>query len=167
MRRLSLSVQQEARLRRELKRNENVTCYRRAVALLAVHEGHSVVQVAELLGVTRQSIYNWIANYGHENEDFDLRDALRPGRPPLVTQALRGMLASAFRQAPEELGFAVENWTTKLLREHLLAQSGREFCKETLRLHVRRLGYVYQDGRYVLEPNGRCTKVRTTSEDAT
>jgi transposase len=134
-----------------MKRSRNVQVYRRAAALLAIHEGQSVLQVAELLGVTRQSIYNWIAAYGQADENMDLRDAPRAGRPPLVTEELQGVLSAAFAHAPAELGYAAEYWTASLLQEHLLAQYGQQLSDETLRRHLGRLGYVWKDRRYVLE----------------
>jgi transposase len=163
---ITLTENQTAQLRGEMKHSPNVQVYRRATALLAVHGGQSVIQVAELLGVTRQSIYNWIATYGRPDENLDLRDAPRAGRPPLVTEELQGLLAAAFRQAPAELGYPAENWTASLLREHLCAQGGRQLSDETLRRHLGRLGYVWKDRRYVLERKDGTAETRPATEDA-
>src|SRR5512142_3528208 len=56
----------------------------RAQALLWLAEGAGAGEVAELLHVSRQTVYNWVGEY-HERAGLPLaerlRDAPRPGRP--------------------------------------------------------------------------------------
>ena len=161
---IHLTEGQRAQLRIEMKCSRTVQVYRRAAALLAIHEGKSVTQVAGLLGVARQSIYNWIASYGNSERNLDLRDAPRAGRPPLVTQELAELLANAFQQTPADLGYSAVNWTASLLQEHLSVRCGRHLSDETLRRHLGRLGYVWKDRQYVLRSTGAPARINTTSE---
>src|SRR5947209_10595741 len=66
--------------------------YRRAVALLALDEGQSVGAVADLLGVSRQSVYNWAEAYDHAPGPEALRDHYGGGRPSLWTRSLQRLL---------------------------------------------------------------------------
>ena len=59
MRAIHLTIAQRQLLRAGLDAPPRTGFYRRALALLALDEGRSVAEVAELLGVTRQRIYNW------------------------------------------------------------------------------------------------------------
>lgn len=56
-----------ARGRKQLERTLHRTCdarvYRRTLAILEVGRGESVADVARMLGVSRQSVYNWLAEF--------------------------------------------------------------------------------------------------------
>lgn len=150
---MNLSVAQQAQLRHEIKHSDDVNVYRRATALLAVHEGQPVSQVARLLRVTRQSIYKWIATYGETEHELDLKDAERSGRPTLWTQELQRLLEESLQQTPGWIGYPAPHWTVKLLREHLVTRAARQLSEETVRRKLRGLGYVWKRRRYVLPGN--------------
>jgi transposase len=148
MRSIELTPEQQARLRRELARNPSSVVYRRAAAILAVHQGRSVHHVAQLLGVTRQSVYNWLDAYTGPAAQEDLRDAPRPGRPPAWSPDLHGLLQTAMERGPTALGCPADSWTPPILRDFITAKAGRSFSGETLRRKLDLLGYVWRDGRY-------------------
>jgi len=149
---LTLSAGQQALLRQEMKRNSNVHVYRRAAALLAIHEGTPVAQVALLLGVTRQSIYNWIATYGGAGEQLDLTDGKRSGRPSRWNEKMQAALQAALQQTPAHFGYAARQWTVALLQGHLAVYSDRGISAETLRRRLQAAGYTWRRDRYVLKP---------------
>jgi transposase len=72
-----------------------------------------------MLGVTRQSIYNWIEAYSQEYNPTVLRDALRSGRPSLWTEDSQSLLRELLTTSPDRLGYFAVNWTVPLLREQL------------------------------------------------
>src|SRR5262245_3929776 len=55
-----LTPQQRYRLRRVRDRADDADTFRRTLALLQLDQGLSVATVAAELGVTRQSVYNWL-----------------------------------------------------------------------------------------------------------
>lgn len=144
-----LSALQAAKLRAELSGCKNRNTYRRAAALLAAHQGLPVSRIAEFLGVTRQSIYNWITTYGTEQDTIDLQDAPRSGRPPVWSAELDAFVQSALNRSPQSFGYADEQWTTKNLRNHLVFSLQKTVSGETLRRRLRDLGYVWRNRRYV------------------
>jgi transposase len=144
-----LSAVQEARMRAELTGGKSPKVYRRAAALLAVHQGWPVTSIAQLLGVARQSVYNWIAVYGTADEEIDLTDAPRSGRPALWTEDLDNVLMDAVDHSPSSFGFSVEQWTAGILRDYLAACRQKNFSAETIRRRLRQLGYLWKGARYI------------------
>lgn len=78
---LKLTWWQWHRLEKQLKETQEVHLYRRTLAVLEVNRGRSVAEVAQMLGVTRQSVHNWIASYARAYDPHALQDELREGRP--------------------------------------------------------------------------------------
>src|SRR5271155_5795172 len=100
MNQLNLSIEHSARLRAELKHCKSSNVYRRATALLAVNQGTGISNIASLLGVTRQTIYNWISAYSEDNKKTNLSDAPRSGRPRLLTQEVDASIVHALAFSP-------------------------------------------------------------------
>jgi transposase len=150
---LSLSAEQQNRLRCELKQPTNAQVYRRAAALLALHQGRSPGDVASLLGVTRQTVYNWLSSRGRANQALNLKDAPRAGRPSVWTGKLDLLLKEALQASPSQFGYVASHWSAPLLREHLVVSHSSEVSPETVRRRLRRLGYNWTDGRYVRQLN--------------
>jgi len=146
---ITLSNDQKSRLRLELTNTANLRVYRRATALLALHEGLPPGQVANLLGISRQTLYNWIITYGGAGENFELADSPRSGRPTLWTEDLRRFVQETISQSPSQLGYEVAHWTAKALQTHLATSRKTHVSKEALRRYLRILGYVWKNGRYV------------------
>lgn len=73
-------------LRSQLRHTLDARVCRRTLAVLEVDRGRSIAQVAQMLGVTRQSVYNWLASYGTAHDAAALVDAPRGGRPRLWTE---------------------------------------------------------------------------------
>ena len=69
----------------QLSQTDDVGLYRRTLALLLWARGTSVSEIASLVQVRRQSVYNWLATYTTSSDPTRLRDAARSGRPPRWT----------------------------------------------------------------------------------
>jgi transposase len=111
------------------------------------------VHVAQSLGVSRQSLYNWLARYQQSYDPAALCDHRGGGRPSLWTPHLQAALTESLAQPPDHWGYQAANWTVPLLIEHLVATSGQRLSDSTLRRELRRLGYVWKRPRYVLAPD--------------
>ena len=153
---LQLTAAQRRQLQRQLRHPGDVRPYRRAVALLEVARGQPVAAVADLLGVSRQSVYHWVQAYRRCPGLQVLADGYGAGRPSLWTPQLQALLQAALRQRPGELGYLGVNWTVPLLREHLGRVGGRWLSQDTIRRELDRLGYVWKRFRYALpaDPQG-------------
>ena len=145
-----LTSVQRRRLQAALKAPPSAAFPRRAVALLALDEGRPVGEVAEFLGVSRQSVYNWARAFAQSPRPDALYDGFGGGRPTLWAAEAQALLPVCFRRRPEESGYAGVNWTVPLLREYLHDRAGLLLSEDTIRRQLQRLGYVWKRFRYVL-----------------
>jgi putative transposase len=155
---LHLTPSQRRQLRVRLRGTQDASYYRRLLALLELDRGCTVAAVADRLGVTRQSVYHWVACYQRCPRPGALRDHYGVGRPSLWTDALQTLLRAALRQRPDQLGYVGVNWTVPLLREHLHKCGGLSLSEDTIRRELDRLGYVWKRYRYMLPPDPRREK---------
>jgi transposase len=153
-----LTTAQMRQLEHQLAQIDDVRLYRRTLALLVWGRGSSVAEIASLLGVRRQSVYNWIAIYTQTYDPHCLRDDERSGRPPRWTAQFEARLADLIVRTPDQLGYLALNWTVPLLQDHFKHQSGASFSDDTIRRALHRLGYVWKRYRYVLEPDPELEK---------
>lgn len=148
-----LTALQREELERKLHRTCDARVYRRALAISEVSQGVPVEAVARTLGVSRQSIYNWLAQYHSPEGLASLADQPRSGRPQLWTEQRRAWLKGLMQLSPETRGYFANSWTVPLLREELFHCTGQEVSDDTVRRGLSRLGYVWKRPRYVLSPD--------------
>src|SRR5215210_3822968 len=94
---------QMQQLEDQLIQTDDVRLYRRILALLMWGRGTTVTEIATLLQVRRQSVYNWLASYTTTSDPACLRDAARSGRPPRWTSQTEALLADAPAARPDHL----------------------------------------------------------------
>jgi transposase len=125
----------------------------RAQALLWLHQGRSALEVAELLGVRRQTVYNWVERF-EERQGLDLRqrlqDAPRGGRPPTAQGIIDPLLQAALDHDPRYYGYRATVWTAPLLRQHLQEAHGLETSRRSVSRALARLGLRWKRPRHAL-----------------
>jgi transposase len=162
-----LTPSQRRQVSARLRATDDASFGRRLMAILALDAGEPVSEVAERLGVTRQSVYNWVRTFEVAGDATALEDRYGGGRPSAWTEALEALLRAALRQRPDQLGYPGPNWTVRLLQEYLERDSGRRLSDDTIRRRLRRLDYVWKRSRYVLPPDPeREKKTRHPAEAA-
>src|SRR5439155_21255978 len=91
---LRLTRWQRLRLQRQLKRARDARVYRRTLAILECGRGEPIAPIARTLGVTRQSVHNWITAYADAHDPESLVHDHRAGRPsPRTDQVPPGFQA--------------------------------------------------------------------------
>jgi transposase len=125
----------------------------RARALLWLAEGRPVAEVAELLRVSRQSVYNWADRF-ERRDDLDLRDRLldapRSGRPPTATGVIDPLISEIIDKDPCGLGYRSTTWTAILLVRYLKRTHGIEVSRRSVGLALDRLGIRWKRPRHEL-----------------
>ncbi len=153
MEQFRLTRRQRRQLQQTLVRCHDRRFYARLLALRQIDEGCSVGHVARILGVSRQSVYNWLRVCRQTGRLDELKDQPRPGRPSPWQPRLGGHLEQLLRQSPQEHGYFAGDWTVPLLAEHLRHLWGRQPSSHTLRRQLHALGYTWKRSRYALEPD--------------
>jgi transposase len=150
---IRLTAAQRRRLHEALDDSPSLAVHRRALAILTLDEGEAVDAIAERLGVSRQSVYNWARAFALDPHPRALLDHYGGGRPSLWTDPRRDLLRECFGHRPEDFGYVGANWTVPLLREFLHDRAGRWLSEDTIRRELDRQGYVWKRFRYVLPPD--------------
>jgi transposase len=153
MSRLNLTSAQRRSLRRQLATTRDVRLYRRTLAVLEFDRGRPAAEIARMLGVTRQSVHNWVEVYTRARCPSALNDVPGRGRHALLDEDDEHWLEALLATPPQDLGFANTSWTVPRLREALAAGTGRAASDDTIRRALRRMDYVWKRPRYVLAPD--------------
>src|SRR3954454_5384202 len=148
-----LTASQRRQVSSRLRTTDDASHGRRLMAILALDEGEPVSEVAERLGETRQTVYNWARAFEAGAGATALEDHYRGGRPTVWTEQLEALLLAALRRRPDQLGYPGPNWTIPLLQTYLERCGGRRRSDDTIRRQMRRLDYVWKRSRYVLPPD--------------
>jgi transposase len=163
---LVLNRRNRFQLQQQLKHTRDAALYRRTLAILEIDQGKPPTVVAEALGVTRQSVYNWIEIYAKTYDPLSLVDESRSGRPSSWTPDLEELLPKLLKESPRQWGFQGVNWTVPLLRQQLASWDGRWLAKDTIRRQLHKLGYVWKRPRYVLPADPEGEKKKGDSPEA-
>jgi transposase len=125
----------------------------RAQALLWLAEGWTVEEIADLLHVSRQTIYNW-ANRFQQRGDLDLPDRLgdapRSGRPKAGDGDIDRLIAEVIDSDPRDLGYRATVWTAPLLSRYLREHHQIIACDRTVGRAIDRLGIRWKRPRHQL-----------------
>jgi transposase len=153
MSRLNLSSWQRRRVRRQLAETRDARLFRRTLAVLEFDHGRSATDIARMLGVTRQSVYDWVEAYTQDYDPTSLEDKEGRGRYPLLDEDHEHLLEALLVVSPQGLGYPHVNWTVPLLREVLEIATEQRVSEDTLRRALNRLDYVWKRPRYDLDPD--------------
>lgn len=94
----------------------DIRSVKRISAMLRIHEGQSVSKVAEILGVTIQTVYNWLKGFLLKGTaSFQFRYS--SGRKPKLTKAQKQELKQCILLAPTEHGYECGCWNTILIQD--------------------------------------------------
>jgi transposase len=95
----------------------------RAQILRGVHQGESPSALARRLGITRPTVYAWLARFNQAGVDA-LQDRPRSGRRPTYTAQQRAEILPAALTKPDELGLPFGSWTLDRLQSYLNEHKG-------------------------------------------
>ena len=130
----------------------------RACALLWLDDGESVPEVAQRLGVTRQTVYNWASRVlARPDLEIALRllDAPRCGRPCTATGVIDPLIDAIIERDPREFDYRSTVWTAPLLVEYLRDEHNLVVSDDSVRLAIARLRVRWKRPRHqlALRPN--------------
>lgn len=137
------------RLKRISQHNSDGNYRRRAMALLLLHKGNSVSQVAKVLQASRTSIYAWRERYQQYGEG-GLIPERRGRREETVTEGLCAELLKLIQRQPGDYGYLRSRWTSEMLAHQLCAALSVAIHSSTVRRVLPKLGVVWNRARPTL-----------------
>ena len=117
-----LELPEEDRLKFESlmrSRTSQAQIVQRARILLLKSEGLTVDEVADKVGVNRNSVLLCLEKYRNGGAENALSDAPGRGRNVEITDEERAWVLSVACQLPYKLGYAAETWTQASLTKHI------------------------------------------------
>ena len=133
----------------------------RIQALLWLAAGESPYRIADLLGVSRRTLYYWAERF-QQRHGLDLLDRLadapRPGRPPtvcgtidpLIAAVIDPLIAAVIDHDPREFGYHSPGWTNGLLRQYLAEVHDQLVSRKSVSLALDRLDICWKRPRHDL-----------------
>ena len=119
-----LTPEERAELERLARsRAEEARLVVRARTVLGLADGERPYQVADRVGVSRVTAYEWLHRFNAEGLK-GLTDHPRPGRPPTYTAEQRAEVIAAALTRPEDLGMPFASWTLDRLQAYLSEHKG-------------------------------------------
>jgi transposase len=162
---LELTQTERHRLKGLLRVSHESHYYRRLLALGWLDAGRTVSEVAALLGVSRQAVYDWILNWNQHRRFEELGAQQKQGRPADWNATMDQLLEASLQKRPRELGYAAQNWSVPLLRRHFFEQTECWFSASTLRHYLHRNGFEWKRPRYSLRADPDAEKKSLDSRE--
>src|SRR5437870_2066181 len=141
---LQLTASQRRRLEQQLRSTQNADLFRRTLAVLEAADGRPVAEIAQLVRISRVSVYHWIDRYDQDRDPACLADHRGGNRPSLWTEELQAILRSSLGQRPDHFGYQAVEWTVALLQEHLARWTGVRPAATTIRRQLHAFGYAWK-----------------------
>lgn len=141
--------QDRVRLRKALKQAGNCRTYQRLSAVSFVAQGKSISEVARMLGISRQSVHNWIGAYLRTHQPSNLYEAPRTGRPIAAAAITPERILQALDKSPRSEGYMINGWTVATLAHYLSTRYKCPIQPATLRRRMKATGLRCKRPRYV------------------
>jgi transposase len=126
---------------------------RRAYGVLWLDAGEPVDDIAERLGVSRQTVYNWAERF-LERAGLDLEtrlsDAERGGRPGTAQDIIDPLIEAVIDLDPHDFGYRSTVWTAPLLMRYLADTYKIAVSCQSVRLALARVRIRWKRPRHRL-----------------
>jgi transposase len=122
------------------RESKNANQVRRLLALAAIYDGASRAEAAEIGGVTRQIIRDWVLRFNANGPD-GLIDRKASGQPSRLNETHRTALAAAIESGPIPAVHGVVRWRIIDLCQWLWDEFRVSVSKQTLGRELRAMRY--------------------------
>ena len=126
---------------------------RRAQALLWLHKGQGVSDIAHNLGTSLRTVRRWIRRYREragQPTAQRIGEGRHSGRHPKQRQRAQQEIERVWHRDPRRYGFRALLWTVPMLRCQIHQRTGEWVGLSTIRRALRGLGYRYKRPRLTL-----------------
>jgi transposase len=145
---LTLTADEHEQLTTAAARERRVRPWRRYQALLLLAEENPPEAVAEAIGCSRASVYNWVKAWRGAGI-AGVVEAAHVTPPRAHTAPLTALLTTLLASDPQAAGHHATGWTVALLHGEAM-RAGYAVSARTVRRLVHRLGWRWKRPKYVL-----------------
>ena len=135
-----------AALRRLATRSRDNRQIRRLLALAAVYDGMSRADAAQIGGMDRQTLRDWVHRFNAEGPD-GLTDRPRPGRDCWLSEAQMAELAEIVETGPDPAVDGVVRWRRVDLTRVIEERFGVVYSERAISDLLARLDFCHISGR--------------------
>ena len=121
---------------------------KRIHALLALAEGMSVRDVAEMLNLGEQTVRDYRNRFLVQHM-ASLAYKRPPGRPSKLSKTQRRELAALIKAGPQAAGYTSGCWNTPMIQDLIQTRFGVSYHPHYLATLLHNLGFSYQKARFV------------------
>ncbi|MHB8450504.1 MAG: helix-turn-helix domain-containing protein, partial [Mycobacteriales bacterium] len=129
------------------KKGRRATHEERIAAVEMLRRGISADQVADVLTVSRASVFAWMALYRQSGHQA-LSTKRASGRPPALSEAQRDQLARWICRDPRQLQFDFGLWTRRMVADLIERKFGLRLSAPTVGRILSNLGFSPQRPTY-------------------
>jgi transposase len=127
-------------LRKLARKTKDAAQARRLLALAAIYDGASRAEAAQIGGVTRQIVRDWVVKFNALGPE-GLMDRKPPGVPSRLNDRHRTALVAVIESGPIPAVHGVVRWRLVDLIQWLWEEFRITISKQTLSREIRALGY--------------------------
>ena len=121
---------------------------KRIHVLLALAQGQSVSDVAEMLALGEQTVRDYRNQYLFKGI-ASLVSPAPPGRPSKLTQTQRQQLAQWIKASPQDSGYTSGCWNTPMVQDLIQRHFGVVYHPHYIATLLKNMGFSYQKARFV------------------
>ncbi len=155
---IKLDSRERQSLERIARSSSSAREVRRAQALIWLHRGEGVEQVARRLSMSRQAIYVLVTRYSSRKVRPILeriQDQPHTGRPAGKLKKVAKVIQRLLSRSPSRYGYRSPFWTVPMLKGQVGRQLAEPVSDDTIRRALSVLRYRYKRPRYVLARRSR------------
>lgn len=127
--RIELSEEQRQALTDGYKNGKTASYRKRCHILLLNHDGHSNKHIAEILGIQKPSVFNWIKRYNQQGIE-GLQTKAGQGRPKILDEQHEQIIKECVNQERQRL---------RLITQEMQTKTGKQFSQKTLKRFLKKL----------------------------
>ena len=133
-------------LRRLAKRCDDNRQIRRLLALAAVYDGMSRKEAAQIGGMDRQTLRDWVHRFNEEGPE-GLTNREGAGRPRLLSDEQMAELSEMVETGPDRASDGVVRWRRIDLVRAIEERFGIECSERVISDYLEQLGFSHMSGR--------------------
>ncbi len=137
-----LTSEQQKKLQKSLKREENGDIRERILILLLLNDGKTQQEIAEFIGCSKNKVSYWCIHGDPDNLE-SLKDKRMQGNHQKATEEYIEILLKTIKEKPQELGYKFERWSAQKLAIHLEKKTQIKLSGSQVRRILKRKKSVY------------------------